>query len=332
MIRSRIFGTGRGVPSRVLTNADLEKMVETTDEWIVERTGIRERRILEDGQAASDLATTAARQACEAAGWDPSTLDCIIVATVTPDSPLPSTAVRVQQKLGAKANCAAFDLTAACAGFVYGLSIADSFIRSKQFKRVCIVGVEVLSRIIDWKDRNTCVLFGDGAGAVVLGAGDEAKGRDDRGIHSTHLFADGSCAEHLHIPAGGSLKPASLATVEQGLHFVQMNGRQVYAHAVRNISASCEEALRANELTAADIDHVIAHQANLRIIEGVAERCGLPLSKFYLNLERYGNTSSASVPIALDEAVRSGKVREGERVLLTALGAGFAYGSAFLRW
>jgi 3-oxoacyl-[acyl-carrier-protein] synthase-3 len=318
MIRSQIFGTGRALPSRVLTNLELEKTVDTSNDWIVERTGIRERRILEPGLAASDLATEAARNACQAAGWDPATLDCIIVGTVTPDSPLPSAAVRVQQKLGAAPGSAAFDLTAACAGFVYALSIADAFVRTRQFRRVAVIGVEVLSRIVDWKDRNTCVLFGDGAGAVVVGAGPERKGRDDRGIHSTHLFADGAGAEHLHIPGPGQ--------------YVQMNGRQVYAHAVRNISAACEEALRANELVAADIDHVVAHQANLRIIEGVAERCALPLSKFHLNIERYGNTSSASVPIALDEAVRAGKIREGDRLLLAALGAGFAYGSAYLRW
>ncbi|MBI3544635.1 MAG: ketoacyl-ACP synthase III [Deltaproteobacteria bacterium] len=332
MIRSRIHGTGRALPARILTNDELARTVDTSDEWIRERTGIRERRILDAGLAASDLAAEAARNACEAAGWDPATLDCIIVATVTPDSPLPSTAVRVQQKLGVGAGCAAFDLTAACAGFVYGLSIADSFIRTRQFKRVCVVGVEILSRIVDWRDRNTCVLFGDGAGAVALGQGDVARGRDDRGLHSTHIHADPTGIDHLHIPAGGSAKPASADTVAGGEHFVRMNGRQVYAGAVRNISAACEEALRANELTAADIDHVVAHQANVRILEGVAERCGLSLDKFYLNLERFGNTSSASVPIALDEAARAGRFKEGDRLLLCAMGAGFAYGSAYLRW
>jgi 3-oxoacyl-[acyl-carrier-protein] synthase-3 len=332
MHRSQIYGTGRALPAKVLTNFDLEKMVDTSNDWIVERTGIRERRILEPGQAASDLATEAARNACEAAGWDPKTIDCIIVATVTPDSPLPSAAVRVQQKLGAAPGAAAFDLTAACAGFIYGLTIADSFVRAGQFKRVCVVGVEVLSRVVDWKDRNTCILFGDGAGAVVLGQGTERQGREDRGIHSTHIFADGAGVEHLHIPAGGSLLPTSRETLETGQHFVKMNGRQVYAHAMRNLSSACEEAMRVNEITVADVDHVVAHQANLRIIEGVSERCGLPLSKFHLNIERYGNTSSASVPIALDEAARAGKFKEGDRVLLTALGAGFAYGSAYLRW
>jgi 3-oxoacyl-[acyl-carrier-protein] synthase-3 len=332
VIRSRIYGTGRALPDQILTNLELEKRVDTTDQWIVERTGIRERRILEHGLAASDLAAEAARKACEAAGWEPSTLDCIIVGTVTADSPLPSTAVHVQRKIGARPGCAAFDLTAACAGFVYGLSVADAFIKSRQFKRVCVVGVEVLSRIVNWTDRNTCVLFGDGAGAVVVGEGDAIQGRSDRGILSTHIFADPSGIEDLHIPAGGSRMPASPETVASGLHYVHMNGKKVFAGAVRNISAACEEALKANEITPAQLDHVVAHQANLRIIEGVAQRCELPLSKFHLNLERYGNTSSASVPIALDEAVRAGKIREGETLLLCALGAGFAYGSALVRW
>jgi 3-oxoacyl-[acyl-carrier-protein] synthase-3 len=294
-------------------------MVDTSDAWITERTGIRERRILEDGLAASDLASAAIRQACESAEWEPASLDCVIVATVTPDSQLPSTAARVRKKLGVPAGAAAFDVAAACAGFIYGLSIADAFVRARQFRRIAVVGVEVLSRIVDWSDRNTCVLFGDGAGAVVIGDGGPRKGRDDAGIHSTHLFADGEGAEHLFIPV-------------EGPRFVKMNGRQVYAHAVRNISSACEEALRANELKPGDVDLVVAHQANLRIIEGVAERSGLPLERFHLNLERYGNTSSASVPIALDEAVRSGKLRQGDRVLMAALGAGFAYGSAYMRW
>ena len=208
--------------------------------------------------------------------------------------------------------------------------MADNFIKGGQFSRVCVIGVEVLSRIVNWKDRNTCVLFGDGAGAVVLGRSQTPA--DGRGIQSTHIYADGAGAEHLHVPAGGSRLPASEATVAGGLHYVQMNGRQVFIHAARNMAAACEDALKANNLTVADVDHVVAHQANMRIIEQVAERASLPLSKFRLNLERYGNTSSASIPIALDESARAGLFKEGDCILLCALGAGFAYGSALLRW
>src|SRR5262249_36457413 len=283
-------------------------------------------RILEDGRTTSDLAAEAAQNACQMAGWDPKTLDCIILGTVTPDMPMPATAVYVQQKL----NClgsAAFDLSAACAGFIYGLAIADAFVRIGQFKRVCVIGVEILSRVLDWTDRNTCVLFGDGAGAAVLGPEE-----GERGILSTHIYADGAGAEFLLIPGGGSRCPTSVETVKERQHVVKMNGRQVFAAAVRNISAACETALRANSMTAADVDKVVAHQANLRIIQGVAERCKLPMDKFYLNLERYGNTSSASIPIALDELARDGKIGSGERLLFCALGAGFSWGSAMVKW
>jgi 3-oxoacyl-[acyl-carrier-protein] synthase-3 len=327
MIRTRIFGTGRGVPSKVLTNADLEKMVDTSDAWIIERTGIKERHILEEGRTNSDVAAEAARNACEAAGWDPKTLDCVILATVTPDMPMPATAVFVQQKLGCNGS-AAFDLSAACAGFIYGMAIGDAFIRNRQFKRVCVIGVEILSRVLDWTDRNTCVLFGDGAGAIVMGPEEN----EDRGILSTHIFADGGGAEFLQIPGGGSRCPTTPKTIEENQHVVKMNGRQVFAHAVRNISAACDAALKANNMTAADVDKVVAHQANLRILQGVAERCRLPMDKFYLNLDRYGNTSSASIPIALDELARAGSIKQGERLLFCALGAGFSWGSAMVKW
>ncbi len=327
MSRTRILGTGRAMPERVVTNFELEKLVDTTDAWITERTGITERRILEPELATSDLAAAAGRAACEAAGIRPDELDCIILGTVTPDLPMPASAVFVQKKIGA-GSCAAFDISAACAGFLYGMSIADAFVRVGQFKRVLLVGVEVLSRILDWKDRNTCVLFGDGAGAVVLGPENDP----NRGILSTHIYADGNGAEYLLIPGGGSKQPASVETVQANLHKVHMNGKAVFSHAVRNISSACQVALEKNHMTAADVDLVVAHQANLRIIEGVAQRCGLPLSRFHLNLARYGNTSSASVPIALDEAVREGKVKEGMSLLLCALGAGFSWGSAMVRW
>lgn len=324
-LRAQIVGTGRSVPSRVRTNFDLEKLVDTSDTWINERTGIRERRIIENERVTSDLATEAAKKALLAAGVTPSEVDCIILATVTPDMPMPATAVFVQRKLGAL-GCAAFDLSAACAGFLYGLSIGDAFIRQGQFRRVVVIGVEVLSRVLDWTDRNTCVLFGDGAGAVVLAPSD-----NDRGILSTHLHADGSAAEHLLIPGGGTRCPASHDSVDNKQHFVKMNGREIYKLAVRNISQASLTALEHNRVSPEAIDWVIPHQANLRILEGVAQRCGLPLSKFYLNIHKYGNTSSASIPIALDEAIEESKVTPGQLLLMCALGAGVSWGSALVR-
>ncbi|HEX2570494.1 MAG TPA: beta-ketoacyl-ACP synthase III [Polyangia bacterium] len=325
-MRTRIIGTGMAVPSKVMTNADIEKLVDTSDQWIVERTGIRERRILEEGRTTSDLAAEAGRNALAAAGIEAHQLDAIICATISPDSPLPATAVIVQQKLGA--SCPAFDMAAACAGFLYGMTVADGLIRTGSFRRVLVIGVEILSRWLDWTDRNTCVLFGDGAGAAVLAASNE----EGRGILSTHIFADGAQAPLLHIPGGGISCPASADSVARRQHFVKMNGRGVFVHAVRNISRASQTAMEANGVGPDDIDWVIAHQANLRIIEGVAEKCKLPLSKFYLNIHKYGNTSSASVPIALDEAVREGKIQPGQLLLFCALGAGFSWGSALVRW
>jgi 3-oxoacyl-[acyl-carrier-protein] synthase-3 len=329
-VRSRIIGTGRGIPERRLTNHDLEQMVDTSDAWITERTGIRERRILEKSLATSDLATIAGRNACEAAGISPSSIDCVIVGTVTPDCPFPATATFVQKKLGAAAGGAAFDVSAACAGFLYGLSVADAFISRGQFKRVLVIGVEILSRIIDWTDRNTCVLFGDGAGAVILAPSDAAEG--DRGVLSTHLYADGNFAEFLYIPAGGTREPLTPENMAARQQYVKMNGREIFKLGVKNMAAASKSALDANGLTAADVNWVFAHQANLRIIEGVAERVGIPLERFFLNIERYGNTSSASLPIALDEAARAGKLKAGEVLLFTALGGGLAWASAAVRW
>ncbi len=331
MIRSRIVGTGRALPSKVLSNADLERMVDTNDQWIIERTGIRERRIIDGSQVTSDLSTDAARAALEMAGMTAQELDCIVLATVTPDMPFPSTAVFVQKNLGAN-GCAAFDLSAACAGFTYGLSVADAFIRSRTFKKVLVIGVEVLSSITDWTDRNTCVLFGDGAGAVVLVGEDQPDTQRPRGILSTHIYADGAGTDSLLQPAGGTRMPITQRVIDEKLNKVKMNGKQVFQHAVRNIAQACMNALEQNGLTAADVDLVLAHQANLRIVEAVAQRIGLPMEKFHLNIQRYGNTSSASIPIALDEAVREGKVKEGMHLLMGALGGGFAWGSALVRW
>jgi 3-oxoacyl-[acyl-carrier-protein] synthase-3 len=328
MIASRIVGTGRAVPEKVLTNQDLSKMVDTSDSWIVERTGIRERHILEPSRAASDLATDAGREACRKAGVSPAEVDCIIVGTVTGDCPFPSTATFVQQKLGARPGGCAFDLSAACAGFLYGMSIADAFIRAGQFKRVLVIGVEVLSRIVDWTDRGTCVLFGDGAGAVLM-APAEGGGR---GVLSTHLFADGSQTDILLQPAGGSREPLTAQNLAEKRFFVKMNGREVYKHAVRNMATGARAALEANGFSPDDVTWVIAHQANLRILEGVSERIGIPMSRFFTNVDRYGNTSSASVPTALDEALEQGKIHEGDLLVFAALGGGLAWASAVLRW
>ncbi len=326
---SRILGTGRGVPEKVLTNFDLEKIVDTSDAWITERTGIKERHVVKDGQTTSDLAAEAARKALAKAEVHPEDVDLLVVGTVTPDMPMPATAAFVQQKIGAT-RAAAFDLSAACAGSIYGLSIADQFIRTGTYKRAVVIGVEVLSRVLDWTDRNTCVLFGDAAGAFVLGPADPADGA--RGILSTHLYTDGSLAEALTIPGGGTREPASPRTIEQRRHYVHMNGREIFKNAVKNISQACLDALAANDKTADDVDVVVAHQANLRIIEGVAQRCKLPLEKFFLNIQRYGNTSSASVPIALDEAIEAGRIQKGNLVLMAALGAGLSWGSVLVRW
>jgi 3-oxoacyl-[acyl-carrier-protein] synthase-3 len=326
--RARILGTGHYVPERVLTNFDLEKRVDTSDKWIVERTGIRERRVAADGETTSDLATQAARRALSAAEVAPEELDLILVATVTPDMPLPATAMFVQQKLGARAGCPAMDIAAACAGFLYGLSIADQYVRTGGARRVLVVGVELLSRVLDWTDRSTCVLFGDGAGAVVVGPSED----ESRGILSTHLFADGSLAESLCIPAGGSREPTSVHTLEGRRHFVRMIGRDIFKFAVKSLSSAGQTAMAENGLGPDDIDWVIPHQANLRILDAVSKRCGVPMDRFFLNIERYGNTSSASTPIALDEAVRSGAVRPGHNLLLCALGGGVAWGSALVRW
>jgi 3-oxoacyl-[acyl-carrier-protein] synthase-3 len=303
-------------------------MVDTSDAWIMERTGIRERRIAAPEEASSDMAAEAARRAIEAAGIQPTDLDLIIVATVTPDKPLPATAVYVQQKIGARSDCPAFDIAAACAGFIYGLSIADRFVGSGGARHVLVVGVELLSRVLNWKDRTTCVLFGDGAGAAVV----SSVTSNGSGIFSTHLYADGTQANSLQIPAGGSHMPASQLTIDEGRHFVHMAGQDVFKYAVRALASASLTALEQNGFAREDIQWVVPHQANMRILDAVAKRVGIELDRFVLNLERYGNTSSASIPIALDEARRAGTIKDGDHVLMCALGGGFAWGSALVRF
>jgi 3-oxoacyl-[acyl-carrier-protein] synthase III len=327
IIQSRIIGTGKYKAESVLTNHDLEKMVDTSDTWIIERTGIRERRIASPGTVSSDMATVALQSALEMAEKQPDDLDMIICGTVTPDMPLPATAAFIQHRIGASTMCPAFDVSAACAGFIYGLSVADAFIRSGKIKTAAVIGVEMLSRFTDYTDRNTCVLFGDGAGAVVVTA-DTA----GQGILSTHLFTDGSLTDILQIPGGGSREPASEETIAGRRHCIRMEGQEVFKTAVRYLSDAAETALKANAMTADDVQLVSAHQANMRILNAVSRRVQIPMEKFALNLEHYGNTSSASIPISLDEAVRAGRVSSGDIVLMIALGGGISWGSALIRW
>jgi 3-oxoacyl-[acyl-carrier-protein] synthase-3 len=316
------------LPAKVLTNAELEKTVDTSDEWIRTRTGICQRHIAAPEEATSDMATAAARNALEAAGLAATDIDLIIVATVSPDMQLPSTAMFVQRNLRTRPDCPGFDLAAACAGFIYGLSVADAYVRSGLARNVLVIGVELLSRIIDWTDRNTCVLFGDGAGAVVVGPSEDP----ERGILSTHIFADGEQIESLYIPAGGTRQPITHELLEQRKHLVHMTGKEVFKYAVRALASSSQVALKANGLTPEQVDWLIPHQANKRIIEGVVQRSGIPMDRCYVNIDRTANTSSASVPIALDQAVREGTIKPGQLLVFCALGGGFAWGSAAVRW
>jgi len=324
--RAGILGLGASIPEKVITNFDLEKMVDTSDEWIRTRTGIRERRVAPEGQTTSDLALAAARQALAAAGLTAERLDLIIVATVTPDMPFPATACLVQERLGAH-RAAAFDLEAACSGFVYALTTGAQFIQAGVYDYVLVIGAETLSRIVDWTDRSTCVLLGDGAGAVVLGPVP-----DDAGILAAYLGADGSGADLLKQPAGGSLLPASLETVKRRLHFIQMQGREVFRFAVNIMGDAAQKALAQCGLTFADVDLYVPHQANYRIIEASAKRFGLPMEKVMVNIDRYGNTSAASIPVALNEAFRAGRIKSGDIVLLVAFGGGLTWGAAVVKW
>ncbi len=324
--KSVILGTGAYAPDKILTNAELERLVDTSDAWITERTGIKERRVAADDQASSDMALKAAQRALEAAGLTAKDLDMIIVGTVTPDLPMPACAAILQQKLGA-GPIPSFDISAACAGFLYAMSIADQFIRSGAQKHVLIVGVELLSRILNWKDRTTCVLFGDGAGAAVLGPARE----DGSGILSTKLYTDSSLVGSLCIPGGGSKEPLTPESLANARGKVHMAGQDIFKVAVKNLTSASRSALEHAELPASAVRWVVPHQANLRIIAQVAARLDIPLERFVLNIERYGNTSSASIPIALDEGLRDGRIQKGDTVLMCALGAGISWGSALVR-
>lgn len=324
--KSRILGTGGYAPARVLTNLDLEKMVDTSDAWITERTGIKQRHIAAENESASDMALVAARRALETAGLAPTDLDMIIVGTISGDVPMPACAAYLQRKLGA-GSIPSFDVSAACAGFLYAMSIADQFVRSGAHKHILIVGVELLSRLIDWEDRTTCVLFGDGAGAAVIGPALD----DGRGILSTRLYTDGSFTESLCIPAGGSREKLTKDGLEKKRDKVQMVGKDIFKAAVKNMSQASRAALDAAGMSTDSVRWVVPHQANLRIISGISERLDIPLERFVINIERYGNTSSASIPIALDEAVRDGRIKAGDNVVMSALGAGISWGSALVR-
>jgi 3-oxoacyl-[acyl-carrier-protein] synthase-3 len=326
MKRAKITGTGSALPEKVLTNFDLERMMDTTDEWIVTRTGIRERRIAQEGEYTSTFATLAAQRALEAAGVKPEELDLIIIGTVTPDFPFPATACIVQHNLGAR-NAACFDLSAACSGFLYGLSTADKFIRLGQAKKALVIGAEVLTRIVDWTDRNTCLLFGDGAGAAVLEATE-----DTSCILSTHMHTDGSYWQHLYQQGCGSRNPASQKAIDERTTYLSMQGNEIFKLAVRAMGEVSHEALEANGLTTQDISLFIPHQANLRIIDAVGKRLNLGEDKVFVNLQHYGNTSAASIPIALDEANRAGRLKEGDLLLMTAFGGGLTWASAAVRW
>ncbi len=315
------------VPPRLLTNADLEKMVDTTDEWILQRTGIRQRHIVDPGVATSDLAAEAAREAIRRAGMTPDDIDLIVVGTVTPDMLFPSTACLVQHKIGAS-HAWGFDLSAACSAFTYSLTVGSQIVASGGARNALVIGADVMSSIIDYTDRATCVLFGDGAGAVVLAPSSEP----DIGILDFEHMIDGAGGAALCMPAGGSKLPASHETVDQRLHYVKQDGQTVFKFAVRNTGEICERLLKRNNLTGDDLDLFVSHQANKRIILSAAERIGMPQEKVVINIDRFGNTTAATIPLALNDAVESGRLRKGHLIMVTSVGAGFTVGSMLLRW
>lgn len=322
----KIAGTGSYIPQRVLTNADLERMVATSDEWISSRTGIKERRIADENEAASDLAYHAARRALRDAHVKPEDLDMIIVATITPDMIFPATACILQEKLGAR-KVAAFDLEAACSGFLYGLTVGSQFIATGMYDTILVVASETLSKIVDWQDRNTCVIFADGAGAAVIGPSS-----DSSRIISTYLGADGGGADLVKVPAGGSRLPASLQTVQNRQHYMKMKGNELFKTAVRAMIHAIYASLEEGNLKSSDVDYFIPHQANMRIIDAVVKKVGLSQEKVHINLEQCGNMSAASVAVGLDEAVRGKKIKKGDKVLLTCFGGGVTWASIVIEW
>ena len=328
---SSIIGTGSYVPERVLTNDDLSKIVDTSDEWITTRTGIKERRIAADDEATSDMATKAALRALEAANMKAEDIELIIVATVTPDMFFPSTACIVQKKLGA-ANAVCFDISAACSGFLYALQVARNFINTGTRGTALVIGAEKLSSLINWKDRNTCVLFGDAAGAVVLKRVSEGEADAPGRVLSTVMGSDGNLVDLLKVPGGGSACPITAENAESRPNTIHMEGRETFKHAVTRMSQAAEQALELAGLQKSDINMVIPHQANARIISAIADRLGLPEDKTFMNLQKYGNTSAATIPVALDEANREGRIQRGDVLLLVAFGGGFTWASTVLRW
>lgn len=328
-IKTKITGTGSYAPPKVVTNNDLAKLVDTNDAWIVERTGIKERRVTE-GESTSDIALKAAEKAIEDAGIDKETIDLIVCGTVTPDMSFPSTACFVQKGLGIKSNCAAFDLSAACSGFLYGLDIADKYIKGGGAKTVLVIGVDLFSKIIDWTDRSTCILFGDGAGAVVVQASE-----NDSGILSSRIHSEGEKWDYLFCherfatdktPFGADLKPSEYSP------FVHMKGNETFKVAVRTMARACFEALEACNMKAEDVDLLIAHQANLRILQATQSRLKLKDEQVFINLDKYGNTSAASIPLALDEAIKAGRIKEGDNILFVAFGGGLTWGATIIKW
>jgi 3-oxoacyl-[acyl-carrier-protein] synthase-3 len=325
--RAIIAGTGHALPQGVITNADLEKIVETSDDWITTRTGIKVRHKAEAGETTSTFATAAARQAMERAGVTANDLDLIICATVCPDMALPSTAVLIQSQLGAK-RAAAFDLTAACSGFLYAVTIADQFIRTGFHQNILVIGAELLTRYVDYTDRSTCVIFGDGAGAAVIQRSPDGQ----RGVLAARIQSDGDFADCLYIPGGGTRHPASHNSVDEGLHYIKMRGNELFKVAVRSMDEISRRVLDDVKMTPNDIDLLVPHQANQRITDAVADRLGIPAEKVYSNIDRIGNTSSASIPIGLDELVTSGRLQPGMNVMMTSFGAGVTWGAVLMKW
>ncbi len=326
MVATGILGTGAALPEKVITNFDLEKMVDTSDKWITERTGIKERRQAAPNETTSTLSVKAAKKALEMAGIEPEQLDLIICSTISPDMPLPATASIIQRELGA-GTCCAFDLAAACSGFLFGMTVVDQFVKTGKSKYALVIGAELLSRYLDYQDRSTCVIFGDGVAAGVMGPVNSSSG-----ILASEVHTNGAFADHLYIPAGGTARPATCETVQAREHFIKMRGNELFKVAVRSLEEVSRRVMEQANVHAGDVDLFIPHQANQRITNAVCERLGLPAEKVYSNINRVGNTSSASIPICLDECVRSGRIKKGDLILMSAFGAGVTWGSVLMRW